>query len=252
MPNAWSLLNGLQTSALDWFGKRYVRARALAAAAGVSPDDNFDSVIGDDFGGTIDSELVTDSGTASASPSATDRAGVVVVSVGSGDDALSRARLQLTGSPVHAAENFWYIAALVKMNRLDLAQIAETQCDAVGLWADNTHRLGVGILGNASGGSQTNWVAHIDNAGFTTILGPALDPEEAPVWHLFEMWTVDNASVHAAIDGTTFPDALSVDDLPAAPLLLSPTYMRSAIGDPLISNVDKYVVIVRSPTVGAP
>lgn len=252
--NAWSLKTGLAVDALDWFGKRYVRARALATAAGVSAADNFDTVIGDDFGGTITSELVTDAGTASATPSTDDRAGVVTVSVGSGVDTNSRARLQLTGSPTHVSENFWYIAALVKITQpLDVTQLAETEADAVGLWGDNDNRVGVGILGNHSGGSTSNWVAFTDAGGsFNTILGPALDGPESPVWHLLEMWTVDNATVRAALDGTEFLSTLSVADLPVSRMLLSPTYQRSAIGDELLANVDKYVVIVRSPTVGGP
>jgi len=243
----WALKTGGGGGSGDWFLDRLATARVLV------PDAGFDTILGDDWGTGIISEQIVDAGTADATLSENDTAGVVVSSVGDAVEADNRARLQLTGSGSHVKQlnqGAWYVAALVKITQpLDVPQLGETEADAITLWNDENNRVGLGILGNASGGSTTRWVGYVDNgAGFTTVLGPNLDGEESPVWHLFEAW-FDGTDVHYSIDSQEFSTTISGAALPAVPARLA-QYTIRADGDVALTNTDKYCVIVKSPTVG--
>lgn len=250
---AWSLKNGATLGDLDWFLQRLSRARALMRTA------NFDTVIGEDFQNAITSQLVAVSGSADASASDSYNAGVVTVAAGDSVIASSSGRLQPTGvagvPPSHVGDlttKSWYAASLVRIIRPPDAQIGATWCDAVGLYADTDNRVALGILGDVSGGSTTNWVGQADvAAGITTVLGPALDSEEAPVWHLFEQWfDVLTGKLNFAIDGTTFADTIDVANIPGVPAWWAMTSQRDATGNQVLANYDKVAVVVASPRVG--
>ncbi len=247
MPS-WSLKNGGGSSA-DWF------LNQLAVARLVLPDAQLDTIIGEEFGGTITSEVADQVGTASADD-AVITGGVVTLSVGDAIVATSSARLQLTGSTTHVRDLSlvpWFLAALVKVTQpLDVTQLGQTRADAVALWADVGNYVALGIQGAASGGSTVQWVGSVDVGGsLFTVLGPNLDPAEAPVWHLFQSWP-KAGRVHFAIDGQEFLTSIDAANLPALPGLLSPTVARFATGDPALVNYDKIAVFVASPTVGDP
>ena len=247
---AWALKAAAGGTA-DWFLQR------LAVARVIRPEVGFDTIIGDDFGGSILSELTDVVGTADATPSSNDSAGVVTLSVGDNVEALSTGRLALTGAGSHVkvlSSTPWYMAALVKITQpLDVTQLGDTRVDAVNLWGDSANWVAIGILGNASGGSVTNWVGSVDNGGtITTTLGPALDGEESPVWHLFEAWIDADGDLHFAIDDQEFNSTIDAANVPSVSAMLSVFGQRSAVGDPALVNVDKYVAIVKSPTVGEP
>lgn len=249
---AWALLAG-GAAAVEWFTARFIRARALARAAGIADADNFDTIIPEDFANTITSELVDVVGVADASPVSFYNGGVVEVTVGDGAVSPSSGRLQLTSPPSHVGSlsgKPWYIASLVRVIRPPDADLGDTSIDAVGLWGDNDNRVGLGVRGTASGGSTTNWVGYaLSGASETDVLGPALDPEESPVWHLFEAF-FDGAELRFWLDGTAFDDPIDVSDLPAFPATLSMTVERTATGDQAAPNYDKACVIVASPRVG--
>jgi hypothetical protein len=251
---AWSLkVTAGGAAAAEWFLTRFARARALMTAAGVAAADNFDTIIAEDFGQTVTSELVDVVGVADASPVSAYNGGVVAVTVGDAVVAPSSARLQLTSPPSHVQalnERPWYVASLVRVIRPGDDELGDTAIDAVGLWGDADNRIGLGVLGNASGGSITNWVGYaVKDAGFTTVLGPALDPEESPVWHLFEAWFFDE-ELHFYIDGEEFASTLAADDVPGLPATLGMTIQRDDVGDVAAPNYDKVCAIVRSPRVG--
>lgn len=259
---AWALLGG-GAAAVEWFTARFIRARELARAAGVADADNFDTIIPEDFGNTITSELADVVGNAEANPSTAFNAGVVTVQVGGGDDPVTpnAARLQLTGGPDGPPSHVgslsgknWYVASLVLVERPPDEQMGDTVADAIGLWNDSNNRVGLGILGNASGGSTTNWVGYVDNGGsFETSIGPALDPEGGGVWHLFEAWKVGGGPVRFALDGINFATSIDASDVPDVSATLSMYGERSPVAPPVgpvISNFDKACVIVRSPRVG--
>lgn len=246
---AWSLLNGGTGGTADWF------LNQLAVARRVLPDAGFDTIIGQDFGDTITTEISDAVGTVAADPADNVSGGAVLLSVGDNVATLSEARLQLTGAGSHVKDlslTPWFMAALVKITQpLDGAQLAQTRADAVALWTDADNWVALGILGNASGGSTTKWVGSTDNgASITTTLGPDLDPDEAAVWHLFQAWPASDG-VHFAIDGAEFLSTIPLADLPPFAGMLSPTVQRTAVGDPALVTYDKIAVFVASPTVGA-
>lgn len=233
----------------DWFAQRFTRARTLI------PDAEFDTIVPAEFAETITCELVDVTGVASASPVDFYSGGVVVVDIGDAVISPSHARLQLTGSSSHVgslAGRSWYMASLVRAIRPDDDEIGNTTVEAIGLWGDDDNRVGLGIYGAVSGGSVTNWVGFTSVGGSTnTSIGPALDPEESPVWHLFEAWfDVDAGTVSFAIDGVTFDDTLATADLPSMPARLSMISDRFTAADPSATNYDKACVVVASPRVG--
>lgn len=247
---AWAMRIGSSATDGDWFARRFAHARALIRAA------DFDTVIPADFGETITCELVDVVGVADANPVSFYNGGVVEVPVGDAVIAPSRGRLQLTQPPSHVgllSGKSWYVASLVRVIRPPDAQIGATAIDAIGLWGDDNNRIGLGILGNASGGSTTNWVGYaVSAASFNTAIGPALDGEESPVWHLFEAWfDVGAGLLSFAIDGVNFATTIAAADVPAVPATLSMITQRDAIGDEAIPNYDKACVVVASPAVGA-
>lgn len=244
----WALGGGGGANA-EWFSLRFARARRLIPAA------EFDTVIPADFADTITAELVDVAGVANADPVDGYNGGVVAVTVGDAVIAPSVGRLQLTGSSGHVASQSgqsWYAAALVRMIRPGDAEMGDTASDAIGLWGDDQNRVGLGLKGNGSGGSITNWAGYVIDDGSTTVVtGPALDGEESPVWHLFEMWfDVDAGTVSFALDGTTFDDTIAAAVLSAFPGRLSMISQRDAIGNGVAPNYDKACVIVASPRVG--
>lgn len=246
---AWAMRIDSAATDGDWFARRFAHARALIPAA------DFDTIIAEDFGETITSELVDVTGVADASPVSFYNGGVVAVSVGDVVIAPSHARLQLTAPPSHVGGTgkSWYMASLVRIIRPDDAEIGDTSIDAIGLWGDDSNRIGLGILGNASGGSTTNWVGYAVNAAsFATSIGPALDPGEGPVWHLFEAWfDVDAGTLGFALDGVTFDDTIAAADVPTGqPLTLSMISQQDVAAEAFATNYDKACVIVASPTVG--
>jgi hypothetical protein len=246
---AWALkFRGGGTN--DWFLDRLTTAKLLR------PDAGFDTIIGDDFGNTIDSELTDVVGTADATPSTNDNAGVVTVAVGDPVVATSSGRLAPTGAGSHVkalSTGEWYMAALVKITQpLDVLQLADTRADAVCLFGDADNFVSLGIFGIGSGGSTTNWVGAASlAASVSTTLGPPLDPEEAPVWHLFEAWNEPGVGVHLSIDSVEFPGTIASANVPGVSAMLSAVVQRTAVGDQALVNVDKYCAIVPSPTVGA-
>jgi hypothetical protein len=244
---AWSLKNGSGNA--EWF------LNQLAVARLVLPDAGLDTIIGEDFGDTITTEVADVLGTADAS-SAPENGGAVLLSVGDNVETDSSARLQLTGGPTHVKDlqlKPWFMSALVKITQpLDVPQLADTRADMVALWVNADNWVAIGILGGASGGSTARWVGSVSNGvGISTALGPNLDPEEAPVWHLFQAWIKDGA-VHYAIDGQEFLTTVDASNVPGFPATLSPTVRRSATGDPALVTYEKIAVFVASPTVGGP
>lgn len=231
----------------DWFQQRLARARALL------PDAEFDTVIGDDYGGSVTSELADVVGVADANPNTDERAGVVNVEVGDAVITPSQARLSLTGSSSHVEllSQPFYAAAVAKFaGPDDVPQLGDTEADMIALWGDDSNRVMLGVLGNASGGSTSNWVGAVVNASTTfTTLGPALDGE-SNVWHLFEFWSDGQNEVHFAIDGVEFAGTIDAANLPAVSARLGPIVRRTAIGDPALVLWDKQAVVVRSPTPG--
>lgn len=222
-------------------------------AAGVADADNFDTISPrQDFYETVTSELVDVVGTASANPVDGYNGGVIEVVVG--DEAITpcSARLQMTVPPSHVQAlnaGSWYGATLVRPIRPPDDELGDTLLDCLGLWSADTDRVGLGIF-NGSGGSVTNWVGYAGiDSSFTTVLGPALDGEESPVWHLFEMWFHDGA-LHFYIDGVEFDDTIAAAALPGLPATMAMMIARSDVGSPAAPAFDKACVITLSPRVG--
>lgn len=250
MSVGWSLIGtgGTPTGpAAEWFALRFAHARALVPAA------NFDTVLGTDFAESVSSELDDVVGVATADPVDFYNGGVVAVSVGDAVIAPSSARLSLTGAPSHVgnlATRPWFMASLVRLNYQDAGALGNTRADSIALWSDDDNGVALGIFGNVPGGSSTNWVGSANlGSSITTVLGPALDTEEGPVWHLFEVWS-DGAEVHFMIDGVEFAGTIDAVDVPGTPAQLGPRAIRDAVGDQVITNYDKICVVVASPTVG--
>lgn len=249
----WPGVAGGGAGAQDWFAERFARARTLL------PGANFDTMILIEFAETVTSALVDVIGIADANPAADVSGGGVRFQVSEDDSPAipSQGRLELTGSGSHVAllTGQWYMAALVKYEGpLNGALVAETFADTVALWADDDNRVSIGVFGNGSGGSTTNWVGRVRNgaADFTTV-GPALDAEGSPFWHLFEVWTDGAAgAVHFAIDEAEFAGTVSGVNLPALAARWGPMANRSAIGPPAVALYEKTIIVVKSPTVGAP
>lgn len=242
---AWGSRPGSGSLDGDWFAQRFARARALI------PDADFDTIIGEDFGGTITSELVDIVGVADADPVDFYNGGVVAVSVGDAVIAPSSARLQLTGSPSHVGildGKSWYAASLTRLITPDSP--GDSRVDLIGLWTDDANRVGLGIW-NGSGGSSTNWAGYtLVDGSSNSSLGPLLDGE-SPVWHLAEMWfNVDTGVLTFALDGVSFSTLLDADDLPSTPARLSMLFGADLADSPFATNFDKVCVIVKSPTVG--
>lgn len=247
---AWALKTAGGGGNADWF------LNQLAIARATLPDAGFDTIIGSDFGETITSELADVSGVADASPFDNVNGGVVVVEVGDNVTAPSSARLQLTGAGSHVqslAGVPWFMAALVKyVAPLDTTQLGQTRADMVALWADVDNWVAMGVLAS-SGGSVTNWVGSVDNGGtIQTSIGPALDGEESPVWHLHQAWIDPDGNLHFAIDGQEFNNTIAAANVPGNFAMLSPTVQRFAVGDAAAVLWDKIAVFVKSPTVGDP
>jgi hypothetical protein len=253
MSVAWALVGGSSPTpgaVTEWFAKRYADARAALPAA------DFDTIIGEEFAETITSEWVDTIGPTDANAVDTETGGVVEVVVGDAITAPSTGRLQLTGSGSHVrllSGNNWYMAALAKyIAPLDVTQLGDTSADLIALWGDDDNRVSLGVLAS-SGGSVTNWVGRVRNdAGDFTTLGPALDPVEGPVWHLFEVWSNGVDTVNFRIDGVAFAGTIDGANLPAIAARLGMTIARSAVGDPAAVWWDKACVVVRSPRVGEP
>lgn len=247
---AWAMNVGGGAAGADWFAQRFARARRLMPAA------NFDTVIPLEFAETVTCELVDVTGVADANPVDSYSGGVVEVVVGDAVTFPSHGRLQLTGSPSHVGPSLtgrsWYAASLVRMIRPIDEDMGDSAADAIGLWSDDNNRVGLGIFGNGSGGSTTNWVGLADVDGsITTVFGPALDGGESPVWHLFEQWfDVDTGELSFALDGIDFDDVISVDDMPSVPARFSIISQRDTAGTTVVTNIDKACVVVASPRVG--
>jgi len=246
---AWAFRNSGAAVARDWFEQRFDRARALLPLA------NFDTVIPIECAETVTVELTDVAGVADATPAAAVTGGAIAVDVGDAAITPSQGRLNLVGSGSHVGTlnaEYWYMAALVKyVGPTDGAQVAETGADAVALWSDDDNRVTIGVLGNVSGGSTTQFVGRVNNAGSNfTSLGPLLGGEPAP-WHLFEAWfNVVANTVHFAIDGVEFAATIDGANLPAVAAKWGPIVQRSAIGDQATVQYEKATVIVTSPTVG--
>lgn len=234
----------------EWFLARLARARTLIPAA------NFDSIIGHDFGQTVDVELADPVGTADASPVSGRPAGVIRVTVGDPVIALSSGRLQLVGAPSHVAQlnsnSFsWYAASLAKC--VGLSDLGDNSTDMIGLFSDADNRVMLGVRGTVSGGSTTNWVASSVSGGSeSNRLGPALDVENA-IWHLFEMWSDGPAdTVSFAIDGAPFAGTFETEDLTNASASLGMVVERVAAGIDVADVLyDKVCVIVASTAPGS-
>jgi hypothetical protein len=244
---AWSLKAG-GVAAAEWFNLRFQRARGLMPAA------KFDSIIGEDFANTITSEIVDVVGVASASPVSFYNTGVVALSIGDSDIGPSSARLQLTVPPSHVGDlrgKSWYVASLVRCIRPVDGALGDTAIDMIGLWGDDDNRIGLGIF-NGSGGSITNWVGYaMLGASATTVLGPALDPEEGTVWHLFEAWfDFDAQELSFAVDGITFDDTIAGAAVPNVPATLSVQGSQLVATGAFATNYDKWCAVVRAPVVG--
>lgn len=244
---AWALKGG-GGAAVEWFTARFLRARGLIPAA------DFDTIIPEDFANTITSEIVDVVGIASASPVSFYNAGVVEFSIGDSDVGPSSARMQLTQPPSHVGDlrgKSWYVASLVRCIRPVDGALGDTAIDMIGLVGDIDNRIGLGIF-NGSGGSTTNWVGYaMAAASATTVLGPALDPEESPVWHLFEAWfDADAQELSFAVDGITFDDTIAGAAVPAVPATLSVTGSQLLATGAFATNYDKWCAVVASPRVG--
>jgi len=245
---AWALRPPTAGSSdADWFAQRLTRARTLL------PDAGFDTNIRLEFAETITTELVDVVGVADAVASDFYSGGVVELNVG--DDVItpSQGRLQLTGSGSHVgglSTEQWYTASLARFAApLVEADIADTEADAIALWSADTDRVILGVLGNASGGSTTNFVGAVNSgASWATVIGPPLPTEQA-FWHLWEIW-FDGDALHFAIDGVEFDDTIDVASVPALSAKFGPIVGRSAVGDQATMQWDKACVIVASPAVG--
>jgi hypothetical protein len=247
---AWRAGRSVSTTA-EWFSKRFARARRLI------PDAAFDTIIGTDFDETVTAEIVDLAGVAGADPVDGYSAGVIDVHVGGPDVQPSHARLQLTGSPSHVgpgvSSRSWYIASLVRLIRPSDDDMANTgPVDAIGLWSNDSDHIGLGLFGNGSGGSSTNWIGYADDDGsITTVLGPALDGEESPVWHLFEAWfDVGAGELSFAIDEEEFDDTIDVAAMPDLAMRLSMISNVDLVDIVVASNYDKACVVVAAPRVG--
>lgn len=243
---AWSLVAVGAEGSGDWFAQRFFDAKAAV------PDAEFDTIIPQDFGETITSELVDVVGVATADVASVN-GGAIQVNAGDLVITPSSARLQMTGTPAHVSNlgtKRWYMASLVRYLQPVLeADIAETRCDCIALWNSDGNSVGLGVMGNASGGSTTKWVAHINNASsMSNVLGPDLDGE-SPVYHLFESWN-DGTLVHFRLDGTEFDDTLPASDLPTLSAALGCVFQRTAVGDDLAVIFEKMCVVVKSPAPG--
>lgn len=249
---AWALKGAGGSGTADWF------LNQLAVARATLPDSGFDTIIGSDLGETITTELVDVVGVADATPSDNDTGGVVTIDVGDAAVAPCSARLALTGAGSHVKQmsvgGAWFMASLVKITQpLDSPDVADTRADAVCLFGDADNQISLGIFGNFSGGSLTNWIGVANQAGTRhTSIGPALDAEESPVWHLFQAWIDPDGDLHFAIDSQEFNSTIDAADVPTLAAMLSILASRTATGDHALINVDKFAVFVKSPTVGEP
>jgi hypothetical protein len=250
MGSAWSLKNGVQVEALDWFAKRLVRARALMPAA------DFDTVIGEDFAQTVTSQLTETSDTVQADPETTlVRGGVVTVAAGD-SGAGGAGTLKLVGPPGEAAgahvqgQNLgpWYIAGLTKIIRP--ADASGNTVDGIAVRNDDgSDFVAIGMRGPSS---ATNWVGAVFvSPGLTTVLGPLLDNDESPVWHLFEIWN-DGTLIHFAIDEVNFTDTIDAATAGATFGQLASRVTSPGAGFPAFGLFDKWAAVVKSMTVGEP
>lgn len=252
MGSAWSLKNGLQIDALDWFGKRYVRARALIPAA------NFDTVVPVEFENTITSELFDTADIIDAFPVTTFggigvRGGAVGVTAGDSEFGGSGS-LHLTGAGAHvqtldaSAGGPWYVAGLTKIIRP--ADPSGSTVDGVGLRDDTgNHFAAIGMRGPTS---TTNWVGAVyDAPSLFTVLGPALDSDEGPVWRLFEIWN-DGALIHFAIDELEFTDTIAASDAGNSWAQLLARIITSSGAHVANGFFEKWCAVVKSMTVGEP
>jgi hypothetical protein len=254
MPGFWGGSGSGPTpvTAFDWFGKQFLRARALVPAA------DFDTVIGEDFAETITSELVDVTGASDASPLAsTVRAGVVELTAASNVSDGTGA-LQLTGAGAHvqlqnaAAGGPWYMASLAKL--IQPGDNANAIADMIAISDDDNGQnfIALGLYGPGSGGSVTNWKgsAFVGGAAAFQLTGPALDNVESPVYHLFEVWN-DGTAIHFAIDGTEFS---TTQPSSAAAAAFGKLKCRAVAvtGQAVACDYDKWIVAVKSMTVGEP
>lgn len=247
---AWAMRGGDGAAAsADWFQQRLARARVLIPAA------NFDTVIPIEFAETITTEIVDVAGTADATPADDVSGGAVILEVGDAAITPNQARLQLVGSGSHVADlsaESWYMASLVRFRGpFDEPQLGDTAADMMALWCDDDNRVTIGVLGNASGGSTSQYVGRVDiGASNFTTLGPLLGGETDP-WHLFEVWhDLDAETVTFAIDGVEFDDPIDAANLPALSAKFGPIFQRTAIGDPALGVFEKAAIVVASPTPG--
>lgn len=248
---AWPyVIGGAAAASGEWFSARFDDAKAAIPGAG------FDTIIREEFDQTVTAELADVVGVSDANPDTTQSAGVVTVATGDAVVTPSSSRLQATLPSTHVKlldGVSWYAAALCKILRpTGDDQMGNTACDAIGLWSDDNNHVGLGILGDASGGSLTNWIGYSDDdASISTVVGPALDGDESPVWHLFEMWfDVDAAKLHFRIDGTLFANTIGVAAIPAVSAWWAMISRRDDVGDQVVALYDKACVVVKAPTVG--
>lgn len=242
---AWAM-NAGGAATFEWFSLRFARARALL------PGADFDTIIPMEFAESITCELVDVVGAATADAVDFYSGGVVALNVGDNVETESHGRLQLTGSPSHVGGNkSWYAASLVRVIRPPADETGDTLIEALGLYSSDANRVAIGIF-NGSGGSITNWIGSaIKDSSATTVLGPALDPQEAPVWHLFEaLFDADGGTLSFWIDGQPFDDTIAAAAVPGQALRFSSVGHRDDVGDAVVANFDKAAIVVASPRVG--
>lgn len=235
----------------DWFSDRFVRARTLVPAA------EFDTVLGMDFDETITVELADVVGVASGAPISGVNGGAFEMDVGDPIIAPCQARWQPTGCGGHVKmlHVAWYLAALARFGGpFTVPLLADTEADALALWVNDNNRVTLGVLGDASGGSTTNFVGRIRTGGgdTDTILGPGIGGGPTGVYHLWEMWN-DETAVHCAIDGVEFAATMPTANLPFSTARISPLIRRdAAIAQSAGVVWEKHVLVTTSPRPGSP
>jgi len=248
---AWSLKNGATIGDLDWFLQRLARARALM------PSAVFDTALRVEFDETITTQLTDQTGTVAADPETIlVRAGVVSVTAGD-SGAGGTGTLKLTnpvGEPAahvqaqNGGGGKWYVAGLSKVIRP--SDSSGNTVDGVALRDDDgTNLVAIGLRGPSS---ATNCVGAALSGGIlTTVLGPALDASEAPVWRLFEFWN-DQTLIHFALDGIEFSDTIDVANAAGVFGQLAARVTSPAAGFPATGLYEKWTAVVEWMTVGQP
>jgi len=247
------LTGGSSAVAGDWFANEFIRARAALTNAA------FDTILGFDFSETITTEIVDGIGAFSASPVDTGGSGGILEVVAGVGDAItnpSQVRMQPTGCGRHVQNlrsTFWYMSALARLEADDTYDFGNSAADALALWNDDDNRVTLGLLGNASGGSATNWCGRAElAAGNATTLGPLINPSSlGGRWTKFAMWNDPiGGLLHFAVNDTEFAGTLPSTDAPNSAGTIGPILQRTAVGGPVRMWWDKLALIVTSPSVG--